>query len=132
MPCGNGGAQWDKERLLLAQQELSQQHCQNSANEKPLHLELSMPSVGSVYSSPLNLLSLSVKQCLLPLLSEVARGPPWLQILNCNSSLILNKPIFDGEITGYLFVYNQYHKAESEAPPHSYCFSQHSPEKQNQ
>ena len=37
----------------------------------------------------------------------LACGSPWLQTLNCNSLLILNKPIFAGEISCSLFVSGQ-------------------------
>lgn len=36
-------------------------------------------------------------------LQGLARGSPWLQTLHCNSLLILNKPIFPGEISDSLF-----------------------------
>ena len=36
----------------------------------------------------------------------LACGLPWLQTLYCNSSLISNKPISAGEITGYLLKVN--------------------------
>ena len=46
MTCNHSKAQQEKERLtLLACPQLSQRDCPNSANEKPLYFELSIPPV---------------------------------------------------------------------------------------
>ena len=62
----------------------------------------------SVYYSPPNFLFLSVKACYFPSVWKLALGLPWLQTLNCNSLLILSKPIFAGKISGRLFISGQH------------------------
>ena len=85
-----------KDFLFLTGRKLSQWDCHNSANEKLPHLQ------PFVYNSPLNVLFPFIFSSLA--VGELARGLPWLQIWNCKSLLIPNKPIFAGEITSYLFV----------------------------
>ena len=45
-------------------------------------------------------------------LRGLARGLPSLQTPNCNSPLLLSKPIFAREVSGHLFVLVQYSNQE--------------------
>lgn len=68
-----------------------------------------MKSLGRfVYYSPPNFFFLSIEVVSFPCMRGLAHGSPWLQTLNCNSLLILNKPSPPppGEISGSLFQVN--------------------------
>ena len=65
------------------------------------HELLFTPALGISFSP-------SIKAFSFPCCGRLACGSPWLQTLNCNSLLILNKPIFVGEISGTLFVLGQH------------------------
>lgn len=60
------------------------------------------------YSGPPNFLFLSMKASSFPCAGGPACGSSWLQTRNCSSLLILNKPIFAGEIPGSVFVLGQH------------------------
>ena len=57
-----------------------------------------------------NCFFLPIKVFSFPCHAQLAYGSPWLQALKCNSLLILNKPIFTGEISSSLFHVNTVHK----------------------
>ena len=59
------------------------------------------------YSLP-NFLFSSITAFSFPCLWGLVHDYPRLQTPNCNSLLILNQPIFDGEISGSLFVLGQF------------------------
>ena len=71
-----------------------------------------LPVKDSANEMPWTLLTISLPTSFSPLYScsslameELTCGLPWLQILNCNSLLILNKELhFAGEISGNVFI----------------------------
>ena len=92
MPCNDSRAQKEDERFLFFLGK-------DSANEKPWNL---FTVALSTSFSPLRKCSPSLAMW------GLAHGFPWLQTPICNSVLIPNKPVFDGEISGSLFVSGQH------------------------
>ena len=79
--------------------------CHNSANEKPLYFELSIPPMGSLLTSLPRFLFELLLRVLVTLRQRelpVARHRCRLGINN--SLLILSKSTFTSEVTGSLFV----------------------------
>lgn len=84
--------------------------CHNSANVKPLHSELSISPVDSLFTTatpPPTSFSLFKKSFPLLRAQGLAFGLLWLQALNCNFLLIQSKLTFAREVTGSLFVLGQ-------------------------
>lgn len=104
-------SQQEEERLPLLPGKSVQpmRGCHNSANVKPLHSELSISPVDSIYYSHPSPTSFSLFKKSFPLLPSqgLAFGLLWLQALNCNFLLIQSKLTFAREVTGSLLVLGQ-------------------------
>ena len=101
MSCDDSRAQQEEERLLFPGKDL--------ANEKPWTLFCFVLFCFVLFftiSLPTSFRPLK-KHSPYPAVGGLVQGSPWLQTLNCNFLLILNKPIFAEEISGSLFVSGQ-------------------------
>ena len=108
-PTFHSRAKQEEERpsLLDKQEAQPMRDCHNRASEKPLSFKLLIPPIDSLLTTALPTSSSPVKKSFFSCCWRLALGSPRLHTLNCNSLLILNKPIFAGEITGCPFAYSQ-------------------------
>ena len=96
-----------KDFLFLPARAQLVRDCHNSANEKPLYFKLSIPPMDSLFT-----IALPILKVLISLLYRYFhKTNP-----NCNSLLIRINPFFGGEITGSVFVLDQYFVR------HVFCF----------
>ena len=124
MPYMDSRAQKEDTRLPLLDQQEAQpmRDCHNSASEKPLHIKFSIPPMDSLFTiALLNFLFLSIKEFPFRCYGTCMVTQPWVQSVKRNCLLIWNKPIFSGEITGYLFKVNTLYSLSCFLSLNKYC-----------